>query len=231
MTHMKKDSVVLLSAGLDSTVNFYAALQETNVKLALTFNYGQRSAAKEIECAAFIANGNNVAHKVVELPWLKNLGESSLTGSKFVPTVNMGSLDNQQVTNETARAVWVPNRNGVFLNIAASFAESLKAELIVPGFNREEAVTFPDNSLDFLRASRKAFIFSTATHVDVQCYTITMSKVEIVELGKKLRVPFEKTWPCYLAGDLWCGECESCQRAKRAFIIAKVELKPFFAKY
>ena len=41
-----------------------------------------------------------------------------------------------------------PNRNGGFLNVAASFAEKLGAGSVVVGFNREEAETFPDNTRD-----------------------------------------------------------------------------------
>ena len=228
---MKKDSVVLLSAGLDSTVNLYSAMHDTQVKLALTFNYGQRAAQKEIERSAAIAADLGIPHQVIELPWLKGLGRSSLTDEKIrIPTGRDVALDNQQVSADSAKAVWVPNRNGVFLNIAASFAESLRAEVIVPGFNREEAVTFPDNSLDFIRSVRKSFTFSTATQVDIQCYTIAMSKVEIVELGKKMHVPFEKIWPCYQSRDRWCGECESCERSKRAFRAARVDCGSFFER-
>lgn len=228
---MRKSSVVLLSAGLDSSVNFYAALQETGVKLALTFNYGQRSAEKEIAAAAELASINQVRHTVVDLPWYKDLGSSALTNSsKVIPVGKRVGIDNEVLSASSAKAVWAPNRNGLFLNIAASFAESLKADLIIPGFNREEAATFPDNSLDFIRIVRKALVFSTASAVDIQCYTIAMSKLEIVELGKKLQVPFEKTWPCYFAKEIWCGECESCQRAKRAYKLAKVDIKSMFEK-
>jgi len=229
---VKKTSVVLLSAGLDSTVNFYNALIETDVKLALTFSYGQKAALKEIERAKYIAEVNKVTHTVVDLPWLKNLGKSALTQDQYTMPVGKNiSIDNLAVSTTSAKAVWVPNRNGVFLNVAASFAESIKADVIVPGFNREEAITFPDNSLDFIRSVRKSFIYSTATKVDIQCYTIAMSKIEIVELGKKLNVPFEKIWPCYQSKNIWCGECESCKRTKRAFVATRVELKHMFEKY
>lgn len=227
----KKVSVVLLSAGLDSTVNFYAALNDTDIALALTFNYGQKAALKEISCAKKIAEDNKIKHQVVELPWLKDLGKSSLTHDNLaVPTGKNVVIDNIKVSEVTAKAVWVPNRNGVFLNIAASFAESLGAEVIVPGFNREEAITFPDNSLDFIRATRKSFGYSTANKIDIQCYTIAMSKIEIVDLGKKLLVPFENIWPCYQAKDRWCGECESCKRSKRAFLATRLDFKHLFEK-
>lgn len=226
---MKSSSVVLLSAGLDSSVNLYAAMQETMVSAAITFDYGQKAARKEIQCAQKLCAANKIDHVVIDLPWFKKLGSSALNhDSRQIPTGRHVAIDNAATSQASAKAVWVPNRNGLFLNIAACFAESLQAELVVPGFNREEAITFPDNSLDFIRATRKAFTYSTATKVDVQCYTIAMSKPEIVDLGKKLKVPFHDIWPCYFDHDKWCGVCESCQRAKRAFKYAAVDVGHMF---
>lgn len=42
-------SIVLLSSGLDSAVAFKMALDDWGVELALTFDYGQRAAGKEID--------------------------------------------------------------------------------------------------------------------------------------------------------------------------------------
>lgn len=215
---MKLKSVVLLSAGLDSTVNFYQALRETDIQLALTFNYGQKAALKEIEKAQKISEINKISHLVIDLPWLKSLGTSSLTNQTLdIPINEQISIDDLKKSNDSAKAVWVPNRNGVFLNVAASFAESLKADIIVPGFNAEEAITFPDNSDEFIHATNKSLFYSTANHIKVICYTIKMSKIEIVQTGRKIAVPFELTWPCYFDQHKWCGQCESCLRAKRAF--------------
>ena len=228
---MKSKSVILLSAGLDSTVNLYAALKDTAVQLALTFDYGQRAAKKEIEYATKLTKMNNISHQVIEIPWLKNLGHSSLTKKDGqIPIGKSVALDNKKVSEKSAKTVWVPNRNGIFLNIAAAFAESLGASTIIPGFNAEEAATFPDNSFDFIRATRKALSYSTANQVDIKCYTINMSKVQIVELGKDLLVPFKSSWPCYFDFAKWCGDCESCQRAKRAFRLAHVDILGNFEK-
>ncbi len=228
---MKSKSVVLLSSGLDSSVNLYAAIRDSNVQLALTFNYGQRAARKEIECSKRLTEINNIPHQVIDIPWLKNLGNSSLTQKDGqIPTGKNVSLDNKKISEKSAKTVWVPNRNGIFLNIAAGFAESLGAGTIIPGFNVEEAATFPDNSFDFIRATRKSLSYSTANQVDVQCYTINMTKAGIVELGKDLLVPFQYTWPCYLDNAKWCGECESCQRAKRAFKNGHVDVLGNFEK-
>lgn len=227
----KKDlkSVVCLSAGLDSTVNLYAAKKFTNVIHAVTFNYGQKAAKKEIAAAQALCEKLAVPHTVIDLPWFKNFGESSLTSDKQeIPTGDDVEIDNLKKSVQTAKAVWVPNRNGIFLNIAASIAESKNADLVIPGFNLEEASTFPDNSEGFMRALDASFVYSTANKVHVHCYTVTLSKVEIVRAGMSLEVPFDMIWPCYFARDKWCGECESCQRAKRAFSVNQLPVSHLF---
>lgn len=227
----KKDlkSVVCLSAGLDSTVNLYAAMKSTQVVCAVTFNYGQKAAVKEIAAAQALCKKLSILHKVIDLLWFKDIGESSLTSDKQqVPTGTDVGIDNVKKSIETAKAVWVPNRNGIFLNIAAGIAESLKADLVIPGFNLEEASTFPDNSEGFMKTLDAAFAFSTANKVRVHCYTVSLSKVEIVRAGISLEVPFELIWPCYFAQDKWCGKCESCQRAQRAFSVNKVPVSHLF---
>lgn len=209
--------VVLLSAGLDSTVNFYEACSAGEVVLGLTFDYGQRAAAKEIESARRICATRGVPHQVVALPFFKDWGKSSLTDSSLeVPTGSAVSIDDGTVSAKTAKAVWVPNRNGVFLNIAAGFAEARGADAIVPGFNKEEAATFPDNSAAFLEQATRALSYSTSNQVKVKCFTTEMTKPEIVRRAQALKVDLRLMWPCYFAKGQWCGECESCQRSKRA---------------
>lgn len=229
MTSTKK-VVVLLSAGLDSTVNaFEAKKHHHEIVLALTFNYGQRAAQKEIESAAKLAAYLNVPHKVVDLPWFKDFNMSSLlVDDKAVPTGREVEIDNKEKSQQTARSVWVPNRNGIFLNIAAAYAEALGAQAVIPGFNAEEAATFPDNSKEFMDAATKGLWYSTSNHVTVGCYTVHMKKTEMVRLGQGLKIPWEMIWPCYFTGDQWCGQCESCQRSKRAFASAGVDVQHLF---
>lgn len=209
--------VVLLSAGLDSTVNFYEACEAGDVLLGLTFDYGQRAASKEVEAARRICATRGVSHQVVALPFFKDWGKSSLTDSRLeVPTGKAVAIDDANVSARTAKSVWVPNRNGVFLNIAAGFAEARGAEAIVPGFNKEEAATFPDNSQAFLEQATRAFAYSTSNQVRVQCFTTALTKPEIVRRALALGIDLSLMWPCYFAKSHWCGECESCQRSRRA---------------
>ena len=186
------------------------------ILLALTFDYGQRAASQEIAKAAGLSARLGIAHKVIALPWFKDFTRTSLLGGAEVPMANQVSIDDHQRSLQTAKAVWVPNRNGILLNIAAGFAEGLGADFIVPGFNREEATTFPDNSAAFLRSLDSSFAFSTSSKVKTKCYSIDFDKTQIVAEGLNMQMPFSDLWPCYLAQEKWCGECESCQRFKRA---------------
>lgn len=213
---MKTKAIVLFSSGLDSTVNLYAAHKNHDVILALTFDYGQRAAKKEIEQSKKICKELNINHKVQELSFFKEFTNSSLINEKIQIPTNEVDLSSEESSRQTAKLVWIPNRNGIFMNIAAGFAEGLGAEYIIPGFNAEEAVTFPDNSKDFLNQTSVALSFSTQNKVKAHCYTIYMNKKEIVEFGKELNVNFDLIWPCYFSNESLCGECESCQRYQRA---------------
>lgn len=212
-----ESAVVLLSGGLDSTVNLYEAKRHANVVLALTFDYGQRAARREIERSSAIAEHARVSHKVIKLNWFSEFTKTSLLNTQQeVPIGAQVSIDDLNVSNQTAKAVWVPNRNGIFLNIGAAFAEGYGAKWVVPGFNIEEGATFPDNTEGYLQALNQSFRLSTANQVEAKCFTTALNKSEIVGLGKKLGAPFELMWPCYFAGQKICGECESCQRFTRA---------------
>ena len=209
--------LVLLSAGLDSTVNFLEALQDGGVKLALTFSYGQKAAAQEIRQAQALCQKHNVAHQIVELPFFQKFTSTALLqADKKIPLgadVNIQSYEKSLIT---AEKVWVPNRNGIFLNIAAGFAEGLGIQEIIPGFNLEEATTFPDNSEEFQKALDVSFGFSTQNKVRVKCYTLKKNKTEILKRGLELGMEIEHLWPCYQAGEKWCGQCESCLRFQNA---------------
>lgn len=224
-------SVVLLSAGLDSTVNLFLAHEKTEVVLALTFDYGQRAALREVDCASQMCKDLNIPHQVVSLGFMKKFGNSSLINEDYqIPTAEKVEIDNLQISKRTAKSVWVPNRNGIFLNIAAGYAEALGAQQIIPGFNIEEATTFPDNTQDFLAAATNAFSYSTANRVQAVCYTTNMNKIQIIEQGMFLKIDWSKIWPCYFSYEKWCGECESCQRAKRAFEKNRIKTEGNFLK-
>lgn len=211
-------AIIILSGGLDSTVCFYEALRSYEIVLALTFDYGQRAFQKEKEAASKICTEKKIPHKTIGLPWLTEIGTSALNQeNQNLPELNSFDLDNREKTDLSAQAVWIPNRNGLFLNIAACYAEHLNAQTILTGFNREEAVTFSDNSFEFVQSINRSFFYSTQIHPIVKSLTQEMNKEEIVKRGLELEIPFESIWSCYEGGEKMCGKCESCLRLKRGF--------------
>jgi 7-cyano-7-deazaguanine synthase len=209
-------SIILLSAGLDSAVNLQRAHQETEVALALTFDYGQLAAAREVAAARAMCHPLKVPHQVVALPWLRRISRSALTRDEAaIPQPAPQDLDTTGA-EQSARAVWVPNRNGLFVNIAAAFAEAFDCELIVAGFNAEEGATFSDNSPQFVRAANRALRLSTLRRPRLVSYTQHLDKAGIVRLGREIGAPLDLVWSCYRGGKEHCWRCESCLRFRRA---------------
>lgn len=214
----REKSVVLLSAGLDSTVALAWAVKETTPVMALTFDYGQRAARREMGAAEAVARRFGVLHRCLSLGFLGELTDTALVDRESeVPEPAEHELDDiGGAARETALKVWVPNRNGLFVNIAACFAEALGAGLIITGFNREEAATFPDNSPKYVEAANLALSYSTLNGVRVFSPTQRLDKPGIVRMGVELGAPFELIWSCYHGGTSMCGRCESCRRLARA---------------
>ncbi len=223
MPQKQKKAISILSGGLDSTVATSALKEEYEIH-ALTFDYGQRSAQREIESSKQICQELGIEHTVLDLTWLGKLGKSALTvHDKEVPQLKSDKLDDKETCDETARKVWVPGRNVVFTAIATAFAEAEDAEKIIVGWDLEEAVTFPDNSREFLEAFNQTLEIGTLEGVQIVSPVIDLNKNEIVELGEKVHAPMELSYSCYMGEEKHCGTCESCMRRKRAFEMANIE--------
>jgi len=206
---MIRSAVILVSGGLDSAVCLKKAVDEGVAELALTFDYGQKAARKEIEAARRLCELWEVPHRVVKLDWLARITKTALVNPAVdVPTVGYDASVERR--HKAAAMVWVPNRNGVFINIAAAYAEALGCDTIIAGFNREEALYFPDNSIQFIAASNAALRLSTRSGVTLFSYTAHLMKKEVGRLAETIGVPFDLLWCCYLGGDEPCGRCQSC---------------------
>lgn len=219
-------SIVLLSGGLDSFVSLAAAREEYDVKLALTFDYGQRAASDEIKASREICRRYGLLHEVIELPLLGKISNSAL--NKDDKELNFETLD-----EKSAEAVWVPNRNGLFLNIAACYADSFGYDYIIIGANKEEAGTFSDNSKEFCINADEFFKYSTNAHPKVLAPLINLEKYEIINLALKLGADLSLIKSCYNTSTTFkghCGECESCKRLKTAILKSKNKdlIKLFF---
>ncbi len=205
-------AVVLLSGGLDSTVALAMTAASGVRGAALFFDYGQRAARREEAAARGIAAAYGYEFERVELPWLAARSASALVAGPGEPPAWSAEL----LDDRSPRAVWVENRNGIFISIAAFYAAELGAESVVAGFNREEAAAFPDNSEEYVRRMNAALELGLASPVRLESPTLAMTKVEIARRGLELGIPWRLLWSCYLGGERMCGRCESCLRLARA---------------
>lgn len=213
MRAMMNKSVILLSGGLDSLVALGYSNKNTdyNVQLALTFDYGQKATSEEIKASAEICKFYNIEHKIIKLDWLKKITKTNLVADVDIPKEGFG-------TNESAAAVWVPNRNALFLNIAACFCDSYGYNYIIYGANKEEGATFSDNTEEFRSQISDVFKTSTLVKPKVIAPLINCNKNDIVRIAIRDSVPLEFVRSCYNSGEKHCGECESCHNLKKALI-------------
>ena len=217
----KAKGISVLSGGLDCTVATSIYAKDYDLT-ALTFNYGQQSLTQEIKHAKQICEKLNMKHVVIDLPWLKEISNSSLTSNEEIPEIEESDLDNYDVAIETAKSVWVPARNTVFCSIALAYAESIDAEIIIVGWDYEEAKTFPDNSKEYLDAFNETIKYGSFDDIEIKAPLIEMDKVDIVKKGEEINAPMHLSYSCYAGEEKHCGTCESCKRRKRAFINADI---------
>lgn len=203
--------IILLSGGLDSLVSLGLGMQKYGISLALTFDYGQKALEQEVSTSKNICDYYKIEHKVIKLDWLKNVTHTALVEDKELPE----GIDNPE---DSAKSVWVPNRNGLFLNIAGSFADGNDYDYIIIGANKEEGQTFPDNTQEFIDKINAEFEFSTQKHPKVVAPLINYDKNDIVKQAIEHNIPLEFVRSCYSNGKKHCGKCESCTRLKNALI-------------
>ena len=206
-------NLVLLSAGLDSAVNLLIALEEGGVEAAITVDYGQRAAPREVEKARALCLQHGVKHTVLDATWLAGISGDALTSPQMeVPVLEPDQLADTAHLAHTMRAVWVPNRNGLLVNMGACVAEALGVPWVVMGLNAEEGASFRDNSPGFVRECNRALGYATIARVRLRSFTIAWDKLAILREAVARELDFHNIWSCYNGGELMCGSCESCVR-------------------
>lgn len=214
---MRKKAVCLLSGGLDSTVTCYYAKNKGYDIATLTIYYGQQH-NRELLCAQKISQILNVKNHV-EL----NIDFSHLTSTSLLKSTST-KIEHHALSDigKNIPVTYVPARNIIFLSLALSWAESLQSEAIFIGVNAVDYSGYPDCRPKFIRAYQAMATLGTKQGVEgakihILTPLIDKTKSEIIQLGKKLDVPFDHTWSCYQGDDVACGRCDSCQLRLKGF--------------
>ncbi len=205
--NVKEKAVVLFSSGLDSTTVLYYAMNKGYDCHCLIFNYGQRH-DKEVQNAAKVAKNLGLDYHIVKtsIPWNK----SSLIGS------NQKIPEHKIIKAGFVPSTYVPGRNTIFLSYAVSYAETIKAKKIFLGINAVDFSSYPDCTPQYLKAMQQV-MKALGNGIEIVAPIEKFSKGEIIKLGMKLKVPYEKTWSCYNGKNKPCGKCDSCKLRAKGF--------------
>lgn len=210
-------AVVLLSGGLDSSTVLYQAKAEGCDCYALSFDYQQRH-RRELDSARQIAESAGVVeHKVVQFD-LTLWGGSALTDQQ----IDLPSDRSLEQMSQTIPITYVPARNTIFLSFALAYAEALSASRVYIGVNALDYSGYPDCRPDYIQAMQEVFRLGTqqgreGNSITIETPLIDLKKTEIIQLGNRLGVPWEKTWSCYSGEEKACGVCDSCKLRLAAF--------------
>ena len=208
-----KKAVCIISGGMDSALSSYFAKHRDGFEIiAVHFNYGQKTEAKELKCYQEIAKSLNAVKMIdLDLHFISDIGGSALT-DESIDVPKDGLKPGIPVT-------YVPFRNGIFLSIAGAIAEKEGASAIYIGVVEEDSSGYPDCSESFITSMQDAIDKGTKpeTKIELKTPLVHLKKEEIVKEAKKLGVPLSKTWSCYESGDRACGVCDSCRLRLKGF--------------
>ena len=207
------DSVAIVSGGLDSVTLLHYLVKRTGLCPAvLTFNYGQKH-AKEIKYArAQAALLSCDEHLIIDMSPLRNLFSASALVS-----VDIAIPDIERVSGDSQPITYVPNRNMIFLALAAAFAETHGLSDIYYGAQSHDMYGYWDTTPDFLERLNGVFQLNRKTPVKIHAPFVHYSKTDILRIGLELDVDYSMTWSCYVGEEVACGKCPTCTERLKAF--------------
>ena len=234
---MKKQAVLSLSGGMDSSTLLIHLLSNDYQVTALSFDYGQKHRI-ELERAQSLveylnSKGQSVKHQIIKLDGLQQLLNSALVeGGKDVPEGHY-EQDNMKETV-------VPNRNKIFSSLiqAVALSEATKGEkqqcAIAMGIHAGDHAIYPDCRQEFRDVDFEAFKVGNWDSELVYYYTpyLNDDKFGILKDGlaacNTLGLEFDEVYkrtntsykPIKLSDTVWLSDYKSAASVERveAFI-------------
>lgn len=200
-------AILIYSGGLDSTTLLYEYKDE--ISLAVTFDYGAKHGAREIECAKYNCNKLGIKHLIIHLDFMGKYFRSNLLESG-------GEIPEGNYDEENMRSTVVPFRNGIMLAIAAGLAESYDLDTVLLANHSGDHSIYPDCRPSFIDAFDSATKEGTYNGVRVVSPYCNITKRDIALRGRELGIDYSKTYSCYKGGEVHCGCCGTCRERKEA---------------
>jgi 7-cyano-7-deazaguanine synthase len=217
-----EEAVLLFSGGIDSTTALYWAHTNFKSVTALIFEYSQKHSL-EVELAQVLVSKLDVQSRLINLP-LKDIVYSPLVDNdKKIPDSMEDSKDENGVP-----LTYVPFRNGIFLSIAAGYAESRNIFNLITGFNLIDTPDYPDTTKEFTQKMEDAINQGTSASIVGNKFTIHTpligkTKDEIIQMGFKFHADYSYSISCYNGEEAPCLKCPACDIRSRAFKKLNIE--------
>ncbi len=211
-----EEAVVLFSGGIDSTTALYWAMANYANVTALSYDYGQRHRV-EISLARRLTKRLKLHHVVIKVD-LRQVGGSALIDR----TISLPRLKRVEEIGKGIPPTYVPFRNGIFLSLAAAWAEANDIRTIVCGFNTIDSPHYPDTRASFVQAMERAINTGTkagegSRRIRIMAPFIRMKKSAIIKKGLSLGADYSYSISCYRGQEIPCGQCSSCLLRRKAW--------------
>lgn len=217
-------AVILVSGGINSTVAA-AVAREQYEPAWLHFAWGHRSAERELCCYEQLSGVSRVEHRqVIPLGFVATMGGSSRIGRRHM-IEDANALGSQ--TPSTFLAGLIPT----MLSIAVAWAGVLGARRIIVGLSEDHGIPgpavgklYPDHRHEFVQSFNLMLSYAAPAdkQILIEAPLMELNRMEVIRLGEKLKVPFEKTWSCYSGNDTPCGRCRACVTRTMGFLRAGI---------
>ncbi len=210
---MYKDSILILSGGMDSVTLLYD--YQDRIQLAISFDYGSKHNSREIPFAQLHCQRLGIEHLVIPLDFMQRFFQSSLLkGGEEIPEGHYA--------DENMKSTVVPFRNGIMLAIAAGMAESRGLKNVMMANHGGDHAIYPDCRPEFVDAMDRAITAGTYEGVKLLAPYTSLTKTQIALIGKKIGVNYAETWSCYKGGVHHCGKCGTCVERREALAEAGI---------
>jgi len=199
---MRKQAVLSLSGGMDSSTLLLHLLANDYQVTALSFDYGQKHSI-ELERAAELIEYLDRAGYPIKYQRITLQGLVSLLNSNLVKGGN--DVPEGHYEEDNMKATVVPNRNKIFSSIIQAVALSIANETESPvkiamGIHAGDHEIYPDCRQEFRDADYKAFLEGNWEGYKVKTYTpyIETDKYGILKDGeqccKLLGIDFDEVY-------------------------------------
>ena len=181
-------AIIIYSGGLDSTTLLHE--YRDSIALALTFDYGSKHNAREIEFARLNCERLGIPHRVISLDFIRDHFKSDLL-------LSGGDIPEGHYAEDNMKSTVVPFRNGIMLSIAIGLAESNDLDTVLIANHAGDHTIYPDCRPEFIKAMDAAASSGTFNGVRIVSPYCNITKRDIALRGRDLGVDFSLTYSCY----------------------------------